>query len=165
MIREGSLVRLHLLRHADAGDPGAWEGPDEIRPLSPKGQRQAERLAALLAGGGFAPDAILSSPMTRARETAEIVAAALGRPVRIDPRLAGPLELATVEAILADAGDPARPILVGHDPEFSALAGELTGAVGLQLRKGTFARIDAERPLEPGGGVLRWLVPPDLLRP
>jgi len=165
MIHQESPIRLHLLRHADAGDPDAWEGPDDIRPLSPKGHRQAERLAALLAGSGFAPDAILSSPMTRARETAEIVGAALGRPVRVEPRLAGPLELETVEAILADAGDPARPVLVGHDPEFSALACELTGATSLQLRKGTFARIDVERPLQFGEGVLRWLVPPDLLRP
>lgn len=165
MTRPIGLVRLHLLRHADAGDPDTWEGPDEVRPLSPKGERQAERLVALLVSGGFAPDAIISSPMTRARETAEIVGAALTRQVRIDPRLAGPLGLEAVEAILSDAGDPARPILVGHDPEFSALASELTGAPALQLRKGSLARIDAERPLREGTGVLRWLVPPDLLRP
>jgi phosphohistidine phosphatase len=158
-------VRLHLLRHADAGDPDAWDGPDDARPLSPRGERQAERLATLLLNGGFVPDAILSSPKTRARETAEILARALHREVRIDPRLAGPLELETVDAILADAGDPVRPVLVGHDPEFSILACELTGSPGLQLRKGALARIDAERPLEPGEGVLRWLVPPDLLRP
>jgi phosphohistidine phosphatase len=158
-------VRLHLLRHADAGDPETWDGPDDLRPLSPRGERQAERLAALLLGGGFVPDAILSSPRVRARETADIVARTLHREVRVEPRLAGPLEPETVEAILSDAGDPARPVLVGHDPEFSALACELTGAPGLQLRKGALARIDAERPLAPGEGVLRWLVPPDLLRP
>jgi len=165
VIRGAGPVRLHLLRHADAGDPETWEGPDDIRPLSPKGSRQAERLAALLAAAGFEPDAILSSPLARARETAEIVGAALGRPVRLELRLGDLLDLATVDAILADAGDPARPVLVGHDPDLSALAGELTGMPGLQLKKGTLARIDAERPLEPGGGVLRWLVPPDLLRP
>ncbi|MBP1705041.1 MAG: phosphohistidine phosphatase, SixA [Chloroflexi bacterium] len=165
MTNHPGLVRLHLLRHADAGDPEAWDGPDETRPLSPRGERQAERLATLLLNGGFVPDAILSSPRVRARETAEIVAATLHGQVRLDPRLAGPLELETVEAILADAGDPVRPILVGHDPEFSALASELTGAPRLLLRKGSLARIDAERPMEPGEGILRWLVPPDLLRP
>jgi phosphohistidine phosphatase SixA len=165
VIAQPSIVRLHLLRHADAGDPDTWKGPDEIRPLSPRGQRQAERLAALLVGGGFAPDAIISSPMTRAKESAEILGAALKSPVRLDPRLAGPLGLKTVEAILSDAGDPARPVLVGHDPAFSALASELTGAPALQLRKGSLARIDAERPLREGAGILRWLVPPDLLRP
>lgn len=165
MIHQPGFVRLHLLRHADAGDPETWEGPDDVRPLSPRGERQAERLATLLLNGGFVPDAILSSPKVRARETAEIVARMLHRDVQVDPRLGGPLELATLEAILADAGDPARPVLVGHDPAFSDLAGELTGAPGLQLRKGALARIDVERPLEPGEGILRWLVPPDLLRP
>ncbi len=165
MIRKAGPVQLHLLRHADAGDPDAWEGPDDIRPLSPKGHRQAERLAALLAGGGFAPDAILSSPMARARQTAEIVAAALSRPMRLEPRLADLLDVALVDAILSDAGDPSRPVLVGHDPDFSALAAELAGAPGLQLKKGALVRIDAERPLQPGGGIIRWLVPPDLLRP
>jgi phosphohistidine phosphatase len=164
VIRQAGPVRLHLLRHADAGDPDAWEGPDEVRPLSPRGERQAKRLAALLVAGGFVPDAILSSPMARARETAEIVGAALRRPVGIEPRLAGPLELETIDAILADAGDPARPVLVGHDPAFSGLASDLTGA-RLQLRKGCLVRIDAERPLQYGEGILRWLVPPDLLRP
>lgn len=157
-------VRLHLLRHADAGDPEAWDRPDEVRPLSPKGRRQAERLGAFLAAADFAPDAIVTSPLLRARETAEIVADALRRPIRIDERLAGPLDPETVEAILSDAGDPLRPVLVGHDPAFSGLAGELVGTSGLELKKGTLARIDVERPLQAGEGVLRWLVPPDLLR-
>jgi len=165
MTRPGGPVRLHLLRHADAGDPDTWDGPDDARPLSPKGQRQAERLGALLAASGFEPDAILTSPKVRARETADLLAEALRRPVRVDPRLGGALDLATMEAILADAGDPVRPVLVGHDPEFSELAGELLAIPGLTIRKGALARIDAERPLEPGGGILRWLVPPDLLRP
>ena len=65
---------LHLLRHADAGDPEAWRGDDAARPLSPKGEAQAERLGAFLAGAGFRTDAVISSPKVRARRTAEIVA-------------------------------------------------------------------------------------------
>jgi len=38
------MTELHLIRHADAGDPAAWEGADEARPLSPKGEKQADRL-------------------------------------------------------------------------------------------------------------------------
>jgi phosphohistidine phosphatase SixA len=157
------LVELCLLRHAHAGDSLAWEGDDELRPLTDKGRRQAERVGRLLATAGVAPDAVLTSPLVRARETAEIVADILGVPVRLEPRLGEPLDLATVDRILADAGDPRRPVLVGHDPDFSELVSELVGAP-VPMRKGTLARIDVERPLMPGAGDLRWLVPPDLLR-
>ena len=157
------LVELCLLRHAHAGDSTTWEEADELRPLTEKGRRQAERLARHLLTAGYAPDVVLASPLVRARETAEIVAEILRAPLRIDPRLAELVDLPTVEEILAAAGDPTRPVLVGHDPDFSELLSELVGAP-IAMRKGTLARIDVERPLEPGAGELRWLLPPDLLR-
>jgi len=157
-------MELGLLRHAHAGDPAAWDRPDDLRPLSEKGRQQAERLGRLLAAAGFTPDAVLTSPRVRAHETADLVAGRLGVPVRIDPRLGGFLDLPTVEAILDGAGSPARPVLVGHDPDFSDLLGQLTGSPGLRMRKGAFALLDVERPLAPGSAELRWLVPPDLLR-
>ena len=157
-------MELGLLRHAHAGDPAAWDRPDDLRPLTEKGRQQAERLGRLLAAAGFVPDAVLTSPRIRARETADLVAERLGVPVRIDPRLGSFLDLATVEAILDDAGKPARPVLVGHDPDFSDLLTLLTGSPGLRMRKGAFALLDMERPLTPGAAELRWLVPPDLLR-
>ncbi len=156
-------IELYVLRHAHAGDSTAWEGADELRPLTDKGRRQAERLGRLLALAGFAPDAILTSPLARSRETAEIVADVLGVRARVEPRLGEPLDLATLEAILDDAGSPRRPLIVGHDPDFSELVSELVGAP-ITMRKGALARVDLERPLEPGSGELRWLVPPDLLR-
>ena len=114
-------VELYLLRHAHAGDPMKWRGPDDVRPLSGKGERQVERLAL-------------------------------------------PLGLEQLESILVDAGDPARLMIVGHDPDFSALVALLCGAPpSVPLRKGALARIDAMRPLRPGSGSLRWLLPPDLL--
>ena len=157
-------VQLHLLRHAHAGDPEGFTGPDDERPLSAKGERQAERLAEFLAGVGFAADAIITSPKIRAARTAEIVAAAIGCEVREDERLAGGFDLVTVEAILFDAGEPMKPVLVGHDPDFSEIAAILCGSPTLTMRKGAFARIDAPRPLRGGGGTLRWLVSPDLLQ-
>jgi len=157
------IVELCLLRHAHAGDSTRWAGDDELRPLTEKGRRQAERLARHLAAAGYAPDVVLTSPLVRARETAEIVAEILGAPLRVEPRLGEMVDLPALERILADAGDPPRPILVGHDPDFSELASELVAAP-IHLRKGTLARIDAERPLEPGAGELAWLLPPDLFR-
>jgi phosphohistidine phosphatase SixA len=156
-------IQLHLLRHAHAGDPVKWPGPDEARPLSEKGRLQAERMGRFLAEGGFRPDAILSSPRVRALETAKLVATALGVDVTTDDALAMPLDLEALDGVLTAAGDPHRPLLVGHDPDFSELAAALVGLADLPLRKGALARIDAERPLGAGRGILRWLVSPDLL--
>lgn len=158
-----SEVQLHLLRHAHAGDPMKWHGPDDVRPLSEKGRLQAERLGLFLAEAGFEPDAIVSSPMARALETARLVATPLGLPVRVNDALAGPLEIEALEALLSASGDPRRPLLVGHDPDFSQLAADLTGLAELPIRKGALVRIDLARPLEAGAGLLRWLLPPDLL--
>lgn len=154
-------IELYLLRHADAGDPLVWAGADAERPLSAKGRRQAERLGRHLAGLGFQPDAILTSPKVRATETAQIVASLLDRPVRVDERLAGPLDPDTIEGILRDAGDPRRPVLVGHDPDFSELVSALSGLRDPAMKKGALARIDVERPLGSEAGTLRWLIPPD----
>ena len=157
-------MELGLLRHAHAGDAATWSRPDDIRPLTDKGRGQAERLGRLLASAGFVPDAMLTSPRVRAVQTAEIVGDELGVPVRTDPRLGSFLDLGALEAILDDAGAPVRPILVGHDPDFSDLLVLLTGSPGLRLRKGAFALLDVERPLAAGSAELRWLIPPDLLR-
>ena len=158
-----ATVALCLLRHAHAGDSTIWEQADELRPLTEKGRRQAERVGRLLAAAGFAPDAVITSPLVRARETAEIVAGLVGVTPQIEPRLGEPLDLATLDAILDDAGSPRRPVIVGHDPDFSELVTELVGA-RIPMRKGALACIDVERPLDPGSGEMRWLLPPDLLR-
>jgi phosphohistidine phosphatase len=156
-------VQLYLLRHAHAGDPVGWRGPDAARPLSPKGEQQSERLARFLADVRFKPDAIITSPKVRAARTAEIVAKALGVEVREDERLASEFDLVAIEAILFDAGEPTKPVLVGHDPDFSDVVATLCGTSNVPMRKGALARIDADRPLVAGSGTLRWLVPPDLL--
>jgi phosphohistidine phosphatase len=155
-------LQLHLLRHADAGDPETWTRPDAERPLSPKGHRQADRLAEFLSDAGVQADVILSSPKVRARETAEPVAEALGHDVTIDDRLAGGLDLEDLEAVLRDAGDPRRAVLVGHDPDFSSMASDAIGAE-VAMKKGAIVRIDFDGDVSPGSGRLRWLVSPELL--
>ena len=159
------MIELYFLRHAHAGDPEAWTGDDAARPLSDKGEKQAERLGTFLAGVGFTPDAIISSPKLRAAQTAEIVAKHLGIQISFDDRLAGAFEVETLETLLGDAGDPVRPVVVGHDPDFSDVLAELSGASQLPMPKGALARIDIERPLRAGSGRLHWMIPPDLLKP
>jgi phosphohistidine phosphatase len=158
------VTQLHLLRHADAGDPLAWNGPDEQRPLSDKGQKQADRLGRFLAGIDFRPDAIITSPKVRAAQTAEVVGQHLGVGVLVDARLGAALGLAELERVLRSAGDPDRPVIVGHDPDFSDLVAILCDTSRIPMRKGALARIEVGRPLEAGAGTLRWLVPPDMLK-
>ncbi|MBA2300723.1 MAG: histidine phosphatase family protein [Chloroflexi bacterium] len=131
---------LHLLRHAHAGDPEAWDGPDAARPLSEKGQAQAERLGSFLADIAFKTDAVITSPKLRAAQTAQIVAGHLGIVVHEDDRLAGSLDLDTLEALLSRAENPDRPVLVGHDPDFSELLALLCDAANVPMRRAPWPR-------------------------
>ena len=133
-------VELYLLRHAHAGDPARWNGDDALRPLSAKGRLQADTLAKHLAALGLALDLVVSSPRVRARETAEPIARALGLDVVEDPRVAMGLDISSLEELLADRGHPARPLVVGHDPDVSDLVADLVGATSLPMRKGALAR-------------------------
>ncbi len=156
-------VELYMVRHAHAGDPDAWRGPDDARPLSHRGEGQAAKVAAFLERAGLRPDAVLTSPKLRATQTAAPIGDALGIQVRNEPLLSGGTDLVDLEHILVALGNPASILIVGHDPDFSDIAKELTGAMSFEVPKAAVLRIDASRPLVPGAGTLRWLVPPDLL--
>ena len=158
------MVAVHLLRHAHAGDPERWTEDDNLRPLSEKGRRQAERLGRLLAGHDEAPDLFITSPRVRAAQTAELVADAVGAPVIVDRRLAAPFDIAVLEDVLQAQPTRSDPCLVGHDPDFSELLGDLLGVAMVPMRKGALARVDVPtRDLVPGRGVLRYLLPPDVV--
>ena len=156
------LETLHLVRHAHAGDPTSWQGPDELRPLSAKGRRQAERLGSFLARADIRPDKLISSPKLRALQTAQLLGASLRLEVDVDERLSGGCTLACLESVVGDAGARA-PMVFGHDPDFSLLLSELIGSTLQEMRKGALASVDVQLPLRAGGGTLRWLVPPELL--
>ena len=79
------MPTLILVRHARAGDRSAWEGPDDQRPLDPRGQEQARRLAEVLPV--FLPDDLLSAPPVRCTETVEPLADRLGLDIRAAPEL------------------------------------------------------------------------------
>lgn len=155
-------VRVHLLRHAHAGDSAAWEGDDDLRPLTEKGRQQCRRLGEFLEAHGVRPDVIVTSPLVRAQQTADLVAAHLNMTVRSDARLGGGFGQRDLWSLLDETG--AREImLVGHDPDFSSLLGYLIDAAGISMKKGALATVDIETKLGDGEGELRWLVPPDLL--
>jgi len=74
---------IYVVRHAHAGDRTGWDGPDHLRPLSPKGWKQAAALADRLHG----VELLLSSHYLRCRQTLEPLAERLGLPIQDEPRL------------------------------------------------------------------------------
>jgi len=109
-------MRLLIVRHAEAA-PGT---PDELRRLTPAGHEQARELGARLRREGVVPDAILSSPLLRACETAQ--ALALGEP-EPDERLAPGATADGVRAAVAGRGETV--LVVGHQPDCGQVAAAL----------------------------------------
>jgi phosphohistidine phosphatase len=105
-------------------------------------------------------DAVYTSPYPRAAETAEIVCDTLGlETLHTDERLsAGNFRLGNLQLLLKSLSPNARILLVGHEPDLSALIQNLTGAV-IDMKKGGLALVETIRP-EPGYGVLLWLLTP-----
>ncbi len=122
---------LWLLRHGEAAD-GL---PDDERPLTERGTRQADAAGRGLAILQTNIDACLSSPKLRAVQTAQRACEPLSMPVTIEPALAG--EPFDVHALTAGLGDV---LLVGHDPSFSLTLHDLTGTQA-RLKKGGLAAI------------------------
>ena len=112
-------MRLFLVRHAEAA-PG---DPDDLRALTPGGREAARALGEKLAAER--PDAVLSSPLLRARETAEQIARAAGIDPEPDSRLAPGATAEDVRAAVAGRGDTV--VAVCHQPDCSAIALDLTG--------------------------------------
>jgi phosphohistidine phosphatase len=116
-----SPVRLVIVRHAEA----ASGEPDELRPLTAAGRETARALAQRLVGDGIRPDAVLTSPLLRARETAQELARAAGIEAEADERLAPG---ATAEAVRAAAEERGETVIVvGHQPDCSRIAAALGG--------------------------------------
>lgn len=164
-------MQLFFLRHGIAVEHGApgYETDDNARPLTDKGRRLARKV-----GRGLhrlaKPDIILTSPLPRARETADIVGEVLGVPVVETPLLGldfTPLQLMeALELAQSTLGEAplGQAVLVGHEPSMSATIGALVGpGLNLLLQKTGLARVDvADARLN--GGQLRWLLPPGHLR-
>ena len=154
---------LYLIRHADAGDPSEWIGPDAERPLSGKGVKQAARLAAMLLAAETRIDSIRHSPARRCVETATVLSAVLEVEVTSDDRLSHGPALSDLDRMF-DRKGVKRLALVGHEPNLSKLLAELTGSSGIPVEKGVLIRIDLPNGVAAGAGRLVSVAPPSLLR-
>jgi phosphohistidine phosphatase len=151
---------LGFLRHAEAED---GQGSDFHRSLTPKGLEQAARVGKFCLRNGLRPDVILTSPVVRARQTAEIVAAAVGREMVEAAWLACGMETADLVRGLAALPRKDFVLLVGHEPDFSTTIAELLGLPdpsALNIRKATLAVLELA---EATCGQLQFLVPARLM--
>jgi phosphohistidine phosphatase len=154
-------VKLYFLRHGRAMARADWSGDDADRPLTPEGEAAMVREARAIAAMDLGLKVIVTSPLVRARRTADIVAEAVGGEASVveDERLAGGFDVKALRAVVAGHGTPKALMLVGHEPDFSTVVGSLTGGGRVVCKKGGLARVDAaDGDLK--AAELAWLLPP-----
>ena len=152
-------MQLYFLRHGEADWPG-WTKPDDERPLTDFGKKEARQVAKFLNRLKVKPDLIVSSPLPRALQTAEAAAEQLKAKLRQDEALEPGFGISELSAVLKRHPSKAL-MLVGHEPDFSSVISALTGGF-IKMSKAGVALIDID--LETEKGRLLWLFPPKFAR-
>ena len=155
-------MKVYFLRHGPAGKRGEWKRDDAARPLTVEGIEKMHRIAATLAALDLGLDAIVNSPLVRAKQTAEIVAQELEMPLKEDARLAPGFNAELLRGVLLDHPGAKAVMVVGHEPDFSATIGALIGGGSLICKKGGLALVELPDAASHKGELL-WLVPPGIL--
>ena len=153
-------MRLYFLRHGLA-DRSAWSGDDYLRPLTPEGHERMEREGRSMKNLRVEVDVLLSSPLTRALQTAEIAAKHLGVEVTVDERLGFGFGRQAIRDVIAEHKGAQAIMFVGHEPDFSSAVSSLTGG-DVVCKKGSLARIDLYDTSAPAGELV-WLLQPRVL--
>jgi phosphohistidine phosphatase len=163
-----STIYLYLVRHAIAEDRGTKWPDDGKRPLSTEGKLRMETQVAGLEKLGVEIEEVLTSPLVRTRQTAEILAKGLSSRPRLTelPALAPGHSAKEVLSALKDYAKRSRIALVGHEPGIGDLSAALIGARSpVTFKKGAVALVQVERlPPDAGSGTLCWFLPPKVLR-
>ena len=165
-------MNLYLMRHGIAAaqdDPSVSH--DGERPLTAKGIKRIRRAAKGMLRLGISFDSLLTSPLLRARQTAELVAHAFGIEDRLE-EISGLAPESTVEHLtlgLTRYQDREHLLLVGHEPLLSnfagyLLAGQRATKLTLELKKGSLCRIETEALAAGAPAKLHWLLTPKQLR-
>lgn len=157
-------MKLYFLRHGLAGDSRDWKGDDFARPLTEEGIAKMKRTAETCAKLELELQLILTSPLIRAYQTAEIIARQLKMQDKLveDERLGSQFGIKFLAEILAEHSKADSLMLVGHEPAMSETVSHLVGGGRIDFKKGTLAyvQLDNAKSLH---GELVWLIPPKVL--
>lgn len=164
-------MRLYIVRHAIAAPHGTPGIPDDERPLTDKGIRKMRRVATGLLNLGYVPEIILSSPLPRARQTADILLKAFGKnriPLKETPELAPSGNRDEVYMLIMSYRNKLKKslMIVGHQPSLGEIAGEIVWGspdCSLDLKKGGVCVIDLDRAGDRPAGSLVSLLTPSIL--
>ena len=152
-------MQLYFLRHGEADWPG-WTKPDDERPLTDFGKKEARQVAKFLNRLKVKPDLLVTSPLPRALQTAEVAAEQLKTKLRQDEALEPGFGISELRTVLKRHHLKIL-MLVGHEPDFTDVISALTGAC-LKLSKGGVGLIDVDP--EAAEAKLLWLFPPKFAR-
>lgn len=161
-------MRVYLVRHAKAFDASAERWPDDrLRPLTPDGRREFRKAASVIVSIAGPVDRVLTSPLVRARETAEILARA-GWPQAAEAAQLAPDESAEAALAVARACEVDRLAIVGHQPNLEdlislSLAGHAV-QIACRFEKGAAACLKFPDAVRAGAARLEWLIRPGTLR-
>ena len=148
-------MELYFLRHGEADWPN-WNKSDDERPLTKRGKKEMREVAKFLDHLKARPDLIVTSPLPRAAQTAEVAVDYLKAKLRKDELLAPGFGMTNLRTVLKRHRAKVL-MLVGHEPDFTNIISALTGAT-LKLSKAGVALLDIDPEAEEGK--LLWLFPP-----
>jgi phosphohistidine phosphatase len=159
-------MKLYILRHGEAAEHGDPRYKENERPLTPKGIQRTKQLAHRLGEMEIVFDRILSSPLTRAKQTAEIVANRMQKKVELVDALTPSGSMKDlVDALNHLRPVPGNVVIVGHEPYLSGFISLL--CVGgpdlpIKLKKGALARLEVDHLICGKCATLEWLAQPRL---
>jgi phosphohistidine phosphatase len=155
-------MQLYFLRHGVADWPDWDPARDDERPLTDTGVTRMKAEAKKIRRLDLGLKAILTSPLVRARQTAEAVAERIELKAVEEPALAPGFNGQRLQEILKRYPDAGALLLVGHEPDFSRTIAQLIGGGRIAMKKGGLARVDLES-TDPPKGQLVWLLAPKTL--
>jgi len=159
-------IDLFILRHGEAGNRMTVVEEDSKRPLTPEGRAEMQKITKSLRAIGLQVDRIYTSPLKRARETAEIAARIL-KILTLEEwdELKPDGSKAALYRKLARFEQNSRVILVGHEPHLSSMMGEIIGTTDarLSLKKGGLGKVRITSFSPRVSGELRWLLTPKMI--
>ena len=161
-------MNLFILRHASAGSPRANPILDLKRPIDKDGKTQCLQLAHVLNALNLSFDLVVSSPLKRALQTAQLVATETGfeQKILISNALAPAATFAQFQRLLRDTSTSENVLVVGHNPNVSQFLSQLLGLGDepaiprVRMRKGSLARVNLQR----NTAVLQSLIDPRVVR-